>query len=282
MHSPSAMMTLRPRSAVFIASFSVVTIVATRVGAHLAQPLHAHGAQRLLDAHAGRRAFIVGRARRHVLLAGRRRVAVLHHDQHAVALVEQVRRHAGDQAVMPEAAVAHHRDRPLVEIRADRRRRWRATCRSRGSNCPSMNGAKVANEWQPISALIWVGPISRCISLIAENTGRSGQPVQKVGGRGGNAPSAAAACAFCATHRVRLGRQCFGIDAGRLCCREEVAQALEQHVGRVFAGLRQHVLAVHAGLQIGAAQLDVDRLLDVVRDSLPRRSAPRACRRRSS
>ncbi|MEJ2624893.1 MAG: hypothetical protein P8Z80_10220 [Pseudolabrys sp.] len=43
------------------------------------QPLHAHGAQRLLDAHAGRG---------------------------AVALVEQVRGDAGDDAIVPEAAVA--------------------------------------------------------------------------------------------------------------------------------------------------------------------------------
>src|SRR6185503_4302191 len=69
---------------------------------------------------------------------------------------------------------------------------------------PIENGAKVANEWQPMSALIWVGPISRCISLIAENTGRSGQPVQKVGGRGGNVPRALAACAFCATTALAL------------------------------------------------------------------------------
>ena len=78
------------------------------------------------------------------------------------------------------------------------------------------NGAKVANEWQPMSALIWVGPSSRCISLIAENTGRSGQPVQKVGGRGGSGPSAAAAFALCAIRPARLFRDGVGVDAGRL------------------------------------------------------------------
>ena len=45
---------------------------------------------------------------------------------------------------------------------------------------------------------------------------------------------------------------------------EERREAVEQHVRGVFAGLRQHVLAEHAGLDVGAAQLDVDRLLDVV------------------
>ena len=63
---------------------------------------------------------------------------------------------------------------------------------------PRLNGAKVANEWQPMSALMWVGPSSRCISLMALNTGRSGHPVQKLGGRGGMSPSAAIAGALCA------------------------------------------------------------------------------------
>src|SRR5487761_572496 len=62
---------------------------------------------------------------------------------------------------------------------------------------PSENGAKVANEWQPISALIWVGPISRWASSIAAKTGRSGQPVQKFGGRGGISPTAAVTFDLC-------------------------------------------------------------------------------------
>jgi len=45
---------------------------------------------------------------------------------------------------------------------------------------------------------------SRCISLIAVNTGRSGQPVQKVGGRGGNSPMAAAAAGLWPT----MSRSC--------------------------------------------------------------------------
>src|SRR5579863_257034 len=57
---------------------------------------------------------------------------------------------------------------------------------------PSENGAKVANEWQPMSALIWVGPISRWASFIAAKTGRSGHPVQKFGGRGGISQTTAA------------------------------------------------------------------------------------------
>ena len=66
---------------------------------------------------------------------------------------------------------------------------------------PRLNGAKVANEWQPMSALMWVGPSSRCISLMALNTGRSGQPVQKFGGRAGMSPTAATAAALWASIR---------------------------------------------------------------------------------
>ena len=73
------------------------------------------------DADAGRRAGAVRIARRQILLTGGRGVAVLHHDQHAVALVEHVGGDAGDQSVVPEAAVAHHGDRPLRHIRTDRR-----------------------------------------------------------------------------------------------------------------------------------------------------------------
>ena len=58
---------------------------------------------------------------------------------------------------------------------------------------PMLKGGNVANEWQPMSALMCSGPISRCSSFIAEKNGRSGQPVHKPDGRGGtNAASRAA------------------------------------------------------------------------------------------
>ena len=53
---------------------------------------------------------------------------------------------------------------------------------------PRLNGARVANEWQPMSLEMWTLPTSRSRSLIAEKTGRSGQPTQKPGGRSGNGP----------------------------------------------------------------------------------------------
>ena len=92
------------------------------VAAHRAQPLDPERAQGLLDGHAGRGADAVGGARRQILLTGGGGVTVLHHDQHAVAFVEQVRGDAGDEPVMPEAPVAHDGDRAAVHIGRDRGR----------------------------------------------------------------------------------------------------------------------------------------------------------------
>ena len=40
------------------------------------------------------------------------------------------------------------------------------------------------NRWQPMSALTWCGPNSFSTNFMAAKIGRSGQPVQKPGGRG--------------------------------------------------------------------------------------------------
>src|SRR5215468_1710924 len=88
------------------------------VGAHLAQPFHAHTAQRGFHVHAGSLAGAAGGTRRHELLPGRRGVAVLHDDEDAVTLVEQTAGNAGDETVVPEAAIAHHGDRTPVHVGA--------------------------------------------------------------------------------------------------------------------------------------------------------------------
>ena len=54
-----------------------------------------------------------------------------------------------------------------------------------------------------------------------------------------------------------------GSRSGRVFV-DELADAVAHHAAGVFAGHRQHVLAVHPGLDVGAAQDGVDRLLDVV------------------
>src|SRR4030095_7411413 len=110
---------------------------------------------------------------------------------------------------------------------------------------PIENDAKVANEWQPISALIWVGPSSRCINLMAEKTGRSGQPVQKAGGGGGEGPRCAAPFGLAGARAGALVREGVGTDAIRPRVLKECCQSFEQHVGRVFTCFGQRSFAKH-------------------------------------
>ncbi|MNT31373.1 hypothetical protein D3C72_1672060 [compost metagenome] len=48
---------------------------------------------------------------------------------------------------------------------------------------PMLKGGRIENRWQPMSALTWCAPSSRSTSFMALKMGRSGQPVQKPGGR---------------------------------------------------------------------------------------------------
>jgi len=50
---------------------------------------------------------------------------------------------------------------------------------------PRSNGGSVENEWQPMSALTCMGPISRASNFMDANSGRSGQPVHSPDGRAG-------------------------------------------------------------------------------------------------
>src|SRR6266849_6320226 len=59
---------------------------------------------------------------------------------------------------------------------------------------PILNGGMIEKRWQPISAATWCGPSSRSTSFMAAKIGRSGQPVQKPGGRGGTTSASARAC----------------------------------------------------------------------------------------
>src|SRR5258705_4623790 len=59
-----------------------------------------------------------------------------------------------------------------------------------------LNGGSVEKRWQPISADKWNLPVSRSRIFIAENTGRSGQPTQKPGGRAGSPPRRSEAFCF--------------------------------------------------------------------------------------
>src|ERR1044072_164476 len=100
-----------------------------------------------------------------------------------------------------------------------------------------LNGGRIENRWQPMSALTWCGPSSRSTSFIALKIGRSGQPVQKPGGLPWTTPARGAR-----GRRLRGERN----DPGRtraLRLRLDLAAALEerarslQHLGAgVLAG----------------------------------------------
>jgi hypothetical protein len=76
--------------------------------------------------------------------------------------------------------------------------------------------------------------------------------------------------------RLRLAREQalgargdrIGIDARRRRLGDEAGQRVELHLGGVFARARQRALAEHARRHVGAAQLHVDRLLDIIGTSL--------------
>jgi hypothetical protein len=101
-----------------------------------------------------------------------------------------------------------------------------------------LKGGSEAKRWQPMSAAIWCSPRSSCTSFIAAKIGRSGQPVQKPGGRIGTVfdrSGISAAGAFGA-------RTCAA--AARRGLAQEGRDPVEHHLPGVFARHRQHVLAV--------------------------------------
>src|SRR5215475_5136555 len=61
---------------------------------------------------------------------------------------------------------------------------------------PCEKGSNDPKQWQPTSIETCGRPMSCATSFIAENTGRSGQPVQNAGGRCGSAPRSSAARSF--------------------------------------------------------------------------------------
>src|SRR5262245_43484441 len=76
----------------------------------LAHPFCADALYRLDDRMLGRTRTVVGARRRNVLTAGRGGIIVVDHHDHAVMLVEDGVTDAAGQPVVPEAAVAHHRN----------------------------------------------------------------------------------------------------------------------------------------------------------------------------
>jgi hypothetical protein len=107
-----------------------------------------------------------------------------------------------------------------------------------------------------MSALMWCAPSSCSTSLIALKIGRSGQPVQKPGGRAWTwAASVAGAIAAGA-----IGRS----PARGAVALEERAQPVADDAERVLAGARQQVLAVQRGRRVAVAKHRRQGLLDEV------------------
>jgi hypothetical protein len=102
--------------------------------------------------------------------------------------------------------------------------------------------------------------------LIAEKTGRSGQPTQKPGGRSGRPTQHFLRQGAAGARRSKRSRGRKIDVVGRLG--EEFQQAVGHHFGGVFTRHRQHVLAVEPGVDVALAQDGVDRLLDVVGSAL--------------
>ena len=225
------MITLRPAKSVVNASSSVARIVVDVVAVdRRAATCTPMPCERVLD-HAVRRARgsracpparvlrAVGRRRDDLLRAGRRRVAVLQDHQHRVVAVEQRRLHAGEEAVVPEAAVAHDGERAPLAASATRRRGSRGSCRSPGSSGRSRTARTSRTSGSRCRRRRARGPMSCCTSFSAANTGRSGQPMQNCGGRAGSGCASAAATAS----RRAVGR------------REPRAAVGQRHLGRVLA-----------------------------------------------
>ena len=110
---------------------------------------------------------------------------------------------------------------------------------------PILNGGRVEKMWQPTSAVICVLPISFSAILIALNTGRSGQPTQNPGGRTGTGlPSPLAASRFALLISSDMAVQGVLRPSGHSAARN-FDDAVEHQLAGIFAGRRQHVLAVH-------------------------------------
>ena len=147
-----------------------------------------------------------------VLRAGGRRVAVLEDQQHRVVVVEQGALHPGEQAVVPEAAVTHDRQRAALHHRRDAGAAGQAHAVAQ-DGMPDGEGLEGAEGVAADVGRDVHRPTSCCASLSAENTGRSGQPMQKLGGRVGSGAlelprRLRGACALPSSQRLRVGDRC--------------------------------------------------------------------------
>ena len=232
------------------------------VGVHGAQPSDAERAQSLFNGDAGRRAAAVRRARRQILLTGGRGVAVLHHDQHAVALVEHVRGDAGDQAVVPKTAVAHDRDRAVCHVRADG-----SGAGERHAVAEDRIAERERRKGRERMAADVGRDMGRADLALDELDGGKHRPLRTTGAEIRRPRRDVAGIG----HGRRLVREKFfralgnriGIDAGWTRLGEERGDAAQQRLGIVITGARQTAFAENARRYVDATQDHIDLLLDI-------------------
>ena len=237
----------------------------------------------LLRLSGGARLRLVVRRRDDVLRAGGRGVAVLHDDQHCVVAVEQRALHAGQQAVVPEAAVAHDRQRAAVHHRRRRRRGSRGSCRSRGSSGRTRTARRSRARG------------SRCRPRCAPGrppAARASAP-RTPAARGSRCrtPAAAPAAAPTAAARPRRGaarcrratsRRASGRARGR-CSRAELQQRLARSTSTVYSPAAGSRSLPCTGVCTSRRRSAVTMSFSMYSGAaLPRSPAPRACRRRTS
>ena len=249
------------------------------VGVRGAQPLQTHALERVLDrlvlvhqalvqvgmlqgVGLGR---IVGRVE-DVLRAGGRGVAVLHDQQHRVVAVEQRGLHASEQAVVPEAAVAHDGQAAPLHHRRDPGAAGQAHAIAQDR----MAGRERFEGGQGVTADVG-GDVDRADLLLRQLQGREHRPLRAADAKG-RWPGRQHA--DLADHRrapgVVAGQPCLGPRQFELwqVLLGKRQQAARHHFHRVFTSHRQHVFAMHGGLHVGAAQRQHDVFFDVLRVAL--------------
>ena len=223
-------------------------------------PCDAHGAQRLFHVEATATPAILGLTGGQILRPGGAGIAVVHHHQNAVILVEYRSRNARQKPVMPKAAIAHDGEGAL-DLRARHGR-------GRGQRQPVADDRMtLAEGWkgrQRMTADI-DRDMHRAGLFLDQLHRREHGPLGAAGAecrrarRQGRGLARIQRCAV-GIDRVKPLAQLTGIDA---IARQECRQTAAHHGGGIFARHGQHILAMNGRLQIGLAQDLAHRQFDI-------------------
>ncbi len=226
----------------------------------LAHPFGADALHRLDDRMLGRTRTVVGARGGDVLAAGRGGIIIVDHDDHAVVLVEDGVADAAGQPVMPEAAIAHDRDRALARRNVEGGGRRRAQPVAHGG------GADIERrqDREQMAADIG-GDMVRAELLLHQLHRGKDRPLRAAGAKTrrprrhhvGQRADPVIDLDAVDVRRARGIRQRIRAPAA-----DEGADRRAHHLRGVFAGHRQQVLAVQLGRNVGVAQDLVQRLLD--------------------